>query len=96
MGKNSRAYQGCPRYSAPATTVIAERRANGMQNAVARVAVLLQVELEELVVGCELLWLGHGICQPGNAGINLERVRKCTTDGQNARSYVTIFYSNSK
>ena len=44
-----------------------ERRAYGVQDAIARVAMLPQVELKELVVRCELLWLGHGVIRLGGA-----------------------------
>jgi hypothetical protein len=74
----------------------AQRRANGMQNAVARITMLLQIELKELVVRCELLRLGHGVNHLGGARRQSRTRQKVYYDGQNARSYVTIFYSYSK
>src|ERR1035438_183037 len=66
-----------------------------MQDTIQRVAVLFQIELEELVIRCELLWLGHGIKHlEGNRQLPRSR-QKVYCHAHNSRSYVTIFYSDS-
>src|SRR5271169_83542 len=51
----------------------AKRRADSMQDPVTRVAMLLEVETEELVIRLELVWLGHRVSPPRALGNKLKR-----------------------
>src|ERR1017187_4178364 len=92
-GKEQQRIPGMPKHQRGHHDRNSERRTDGMQDAVQRVAVLFQVELEELVIRCELLWFGHGGSHLDGTRTNPRARRKVYYDGHNSRSYVTIFYS---